>query len=64
MRSLQELGTPCISDLPPFTINRAACMIFLALLQSSTGELSGLPAALRSGLGICTSPSARGLRAG
>lgn len=60
MCSLQELGVPCISDThPPFTINRAA-HDFLALLQSSPGELSGLPTALQNSLGICMSPTARG----
>lgn len=35
---------------------RAAHRIFLASLQSSTGELPGLPAVLRNRLGICRSP--------
>lgn len=60
-------GHPVFLIFPPppnthmhFAINRAAHKIFLALLQSSRGELSGLPAALRSALGICTSPGAGG----
>lgn len=56
MCSPQELGVPCISDThTPFTINRAA-HDFLALLQSSPGELSGLPTALQNSLGIACPP--------